>query len=184
MAVSCGSSGDREWRDKYGERDEWPAESQGHEHTNRPGGSWTRIGEVLHEESVPVHSRIWVSAADGATAILCSIAEGAALTYYFTRIMGLAPHLASIVWLIFGSGTPSMTHCSGTSATGPGANSAPYPLHPVRGATVCRCFCSLLDRPARVQGQPDGTLHPDAGRYVPVRRALYCHCNRRLHHAI
>ncbi|MHB8105895.1 MAG: MFS transporter [Candidatus Cryosericum sp.] len=58
--------------------------------------------EALHEETVPVHSRIWVSAADGATAILCSIAEGAALTYYFTRIMGLAPHLASIVWLIFG----------------------------------------------------------------------------------
>jgi len=59
-------------------------------------------GEMLHEESVPVHSRIWVSAADGATAILCSIAEGAALTYYFTRIMGLAPRLASIVWLLFG----------------------------------------------------------------------------------
>ncbi len=59
-------------------------------------------GETLHEESVPVHSRIWVSAADGATAILCSIAEGAALTYYFTRVMGLAPHLASIVWLLFG----------------------------------------------------------------------------------
>ena len=58
--------------------------------------------EVLHEESVPVHSRIWVSAADGATAILCSIAEGAALTYYFTRVMGLAPRLASIVWLLFG----------------------------------------------------------------------------------
>ena len=59
-------------------------------------------GEVLHEESVPVYSRIWVSAADGATAILCSIAEGAALTYYFTRVMGLAPRLASIVWLLFG----------------------------------------------------------------------------------
>lgn len=55
----------------------------------------------LHEEYVPVHSRIWVSAADGATAILCSIAEGAALTYYFTRVMGLAPRLASIVWLLF-----------------------------------------------------------------------------------
>ena len=59
-------------------------------------------GEMLHEETVPVHSRIWVSAADGATAILCSIAEGAALTYYFTRVMGLAPRLASIVWLLFG----------------------------------------------------------------------------------
>jgi len=58
--------------------------------------------EVFHEELVPVHSRIWVSAADGATAILCSIAEGAALTYYFTRVMGLAPRLASIVWLLFG----------------------------------------------------------------------------------
>ena len=61
-----------------------------------------RRTEVFHEESVPVHSRIWVSAADGATAILCSIAEGAALTYYFTRVMGLAPRLASIVWLLFG----------------------------------------------------------------------------------
>jgi GPH family glycoside/pentoside/hexuronide:cation symporter len=58
--------------------------------------------EALHEESVPVHSRIWVSAADGGAAILCSIAEGAALTYYFTRVMGLAPRLASIVWLLFG----------------------------------------------------------------------------------
>lgn len=61
----------------------------------------SKTGDTLREESVPVHSRIWVSAADGATAILCSIAEGAALTYYFTRVMGLAPRLASIVWLLF-----------------------------------------------------------------------------------
>jgi GPH family glycoside/pentoside/hexuronide:cation symporter len=65
-------------------------------------GSALLSGEALHEESVPVHSRIWVSAADGGAAILCSIAEGAALTYYFTRVMGLAPRLASIVWLLFG----------------------------------------------------------------------------------
>jgi GPH family glycoside/pentoside/hexuronide:cation symporter len=58
--------------------------------------------DSLHQESVPVHSRIWVSAADVSTTILCSVAEGAALTYYFTRVMGLAPRLASIVWILFG----------------------------------------------------------------------------------
>jgi GPH family glycoside/pentoside/hexuronide:cation symporter len=84
-----------------------------HERNDQPGLQDVRAGtagegsapssrEALHEESVPVHSRIWVSAADGGAAILCSIAEGAALTYYFTRVMGLAPRLASIVWLLFG----------------------------------------------------------------------------------
>jgi len=81
------------------------------ERNDQPGLEGTRIAgevpgtaskEILREESVPVHSRIWVSAADGGAAILCSIAEGAALTYYFTRVMGLAPRLASIVWLLFG----------------------------------------------------------------------------------
>jgi len=70
--------------------------------TDSIGTSATISDEILHEETVPLHSRIWVSAADASTAILCSIAEGAALTYYFTRVMGLAPHLASIVWLLFG----------------------------------------------------------------------------------
>ncbi|MCX6064050.1 MAG: MFS transporter [Caldiserica bacterium] len=83
----------------------------GDERNDQPGLEGTRIAgevpetaskEILREESVPVHSRIWVSAADGGAAILCSIAEGAALTYYFTRVMGLAPRLASIVWLLFG----------------------------------------------------------------------------------
>jgi len=75
----------------------------GREGTGVEGGvPGTASKEVLHEEIVPLHSRIWVSAADGGAAILCSIAEGAALTYYFTRVMGLAPRLASIVWLLFG----------------------------------------------------------------------------------
>lgn len=54
------------------------------------------------EEHVPLKSRIWVSAADGATATLQGLAGSAVLTYYFTRWRGLDAGLAAVVWLIFG----------------------------------------------------------------------------------
>jgi GPH family glycoside/pentoside/hexuronide:cation symporter len=57
---------------------------------------------ALKEEIVPLKSRIWVSAADGATATLQGLAGSAVLTYYFTRWRGLDIGLAAIVWLLFG----------------------------------------------------------------------------------
>jgi len=54
------------------------------------------------DEYVPIKSRIWVSAADGACAILQNIIGGGALTYYFTRVRGLNPDLAGLVWILFG----------------------------------------------------------------------------------
>ena len=56
----------------------------------------------MKEEIVPLKSRIWVSAADGATATLQGLAGSAVLTYYFTRWRGLDIGLAAIVWLLFG----------------------------------------------------------------------------------
>jgi GPH family glycoside/pentoside/hexuronide:cation symporter len=56
----------------------------------------------LREEYIPVKSRVWVSAADGACATLAGIVNGGALTYYFTRWRGLDPGWAGLVWLFFG----------------------------------------------------------------------------------
>ena len=57
---------------------------------------------ALQEEFVPVRSRIWVAAADGAIATLMGMVGIGALTYYFTRWRGLGPGLAGLVWLLFG----------------------------------------------------------------------------------
>lgn len=54
------------------------------------------------EEHVPLHSRIWVSAADGASATLGGLAISGAITYYFTIWRGLDQQLAAVVWIIFG----------------------------------------------------------------------------------
>ncbi len=53
-------------------------------------------------ERVPWKSRISISAADAAVAILQAAVGGGALTYYFTRVRGLEPELAALVWLLFG----------------------------------------------------------------------------------
>lgn len=53
-------------------------------------------------EVVPIRSRIWISSADAATAILQSLVAAGALTYYFTEIRGLSLQLTGIVWLLFG----------------------------------------------------------------------------------
>lgn len=58
--------------------------------------------QPLVEEHVPLASRIWISAADAATAILQSLVAATALTYYFTKLRGLAPELAGAVWILFG----------------------------------------------------------------------------------
>ena len=56
----------------------------------------------LKEEIVPLKSRIWVSAGDGSIALIQTIIGGGALTYYFTRVRGLDPAWAALVWIIFG----------------------------------------------------------------------------------
>ena len=56
----------------------------------------------LKEEHVPLKSRIWVSVADAACAMLLGLSVNGALTYYFTRWRGLDPNLAAIVWILFG----------------------------------------------------------------------------------
>ncbi|MBN1954248.1 MAG: MFS transporter [Anaerolineae bacterium] len=58
--------------------------------------------KVLREEFVPLSSRIWVSAADAACAMLQGLAGSGVLTYYFTRWRGLDPLLAARVWILFG----------------------------------------------------------------------------------
>lgn len=54
------------------------------------------------EERIPWKSRIWISLADSSVAMLQTIVGGGALTYYFTRVRGLDPNLAGLVWLLFG----------------------------------------------------------------------------------
>ncbi len=53
------------------------------------------------EEYIPVKSRVWVSGADAAVALLQAVVGGGALTWYFTEIRGLSTASASVVWLIF-----------------------------------------------------------------------------------
>lgn len=54
------------------------------------------------EERIPWKSRIWISLADSSVAMMQTIVGGGALTYYFTRVRGLDPNLAGLVWLLFG----------------------------------------------------------------------------------
>ncbi len=60
------------------------------------------LSPQLQEEHVPVQSRIWISIADSATAILQSLVAASALTYYFVKLRGLETGLAGVVWLLFG----------------------------------------------------------------------------------
>jgi glycoside/pentoside/hexuronide:cation symporter, GPH family len=62
----------------------------------------TSQSHSLQEEQVPLKSRISVSLADAMIQIMQNLAAGGALTYYFTRIRGLDPARAGIVWLLFG----------------------------------------------------------------------------------
>lgn len=62
----------------------------------------TASSPQLVEERVPVKSRIWISIADSAVAILQSLVAASALTYYFVKLRGLDAGLAGIVWLLFG----------------------------------------------------------------------------------
>ncbi|HEY9075056.1 MAG TPA: MFS transporter [Anaerolineaceae bacterium] len=58
--------------------------------------------QPLQEEFVPVKSRIWVSVADAACAMLNTFVVSVGLTYYFTSFRGMDPNLAATVWIIFG----------------------------------------------------------------------------------
>jgi glycoside/pentoside/hexuronide:cation symporter, GPH family len=57
---------------------------------------------TTYEETIPLKSRIWVSAGDGSIGFLQNLIGGGALTYYFTRVLALDPGLASLAWVIFG----------------------------------------------------------------------------------
>jgi GPH family glycoside/pentoside/hexuronide:cation symporter len=58
--------------------------------------------QVLFEEKVPLKSRIWVSIADAATAMLNTFIVSIGLTYYFTSFRGMNPGLVATVWILFG----------------------------------------------------------------------------------
>lgn len=58
--------------------------------------------KVFQEEVIPLKSRIWVSAGDASCAFLQNIIGGGALTYYFTRVLGLESERAAFVWVLFG----------------------------------------------------------------------------------
>lgn len=58
--------------------------------------------QFLTEEKVPLKSKIWVSIADAATAMLNTFVVSIGLTYYFTSFRGMNAELASIVWICFG----------------------------------------------------------------------------------
>jgi GPH family glycoside/pentoside/hexuronide:cation symporter len=57
--------------------------------------------KTLPEEFVPLKSRIWVSIADAACAMLNTFVVSVGLTYYFTSFRGLRADLAALVWLLF-----------------------------------------------------------------------------------
>jgi GPH family glycoside/pentoside/hexuronide:cation symporter len=57
---------------------------------------------TLQEERVPLASRIWISGADAATAILQSMVGASVLTYFYFNLLGLKAELISTAWLLFG----------------------------------------------------------------------------------
>lgn len=57
--------------------------------------------QALREEIVPLNSRIWVSIADAACAMLNTFVVNIGLTFYFTSFRGLDTGLAATAWLIF-----------------------------------------------------------------------------------
>jgi len=58
--------------------------------------------DALQEEHVPLKSRIAISAADAATAILSALVVSSAMKYYYTELRGLSLELEGVVWLLFG----------------------------------------------------------------------------------
>ncbi len=54
------------------------------------------------QERVPLKSRIWVSIADAACAMLNTFVVSVGLTYYFTSFRGMNAGLAATAWLLFG----------------------------------------------------------------------------------
>lgn len=60
------------------------------------------MNNPITEERVPLASRLWVSAADAATAMLNTFVVNIGITYYFTSYRGMDPAQAGIVWLLFG----------------------------------------------------------------------------------
>ena len=53
-------------------------------------------------EKVPLKSKFWLSIGDSLCATLNGLLAGGALSYYFTKYLGLDEGLASIIWIIFG----------------------------------------------------------------------------------
>ena len=53
-------------------------------------------------EFVPLKSRVWVSIADAACAMLNTFVVSIGLTYYFTSFRGMEAGLAATAWLLFG----------------------------------------------------------------------------------
>lgn len=57
---------------------------------------------VHREEKVKSSSAAWLGAANAATGLLCSFAEGSAVTYFFVTHLGLDAKFNAIAWILFG----------------------------------------------------------------------------------
>ena len=70
---------------------------------------------VHREEKVKSSSAAWLGAANAATGLLCSFAEGSAVTYFFVTHLGLDAKFNAIAWILF-------TQFMGLSPTVPNQN--------------------------------------------------------------
>ena len=55
-----------------------------------------------NKDVLPVKQKLWFCSADCMSTILNSLLTGGAMTYYFTKILGMEEANASLVWIIFG----------------------------------------------------------------------------------
>lgn len=60
------------------------------------------MSKAKKEDILSVKLKLWFCSADCMSTVLNSLLTGGAMTYYFTKILGLGEGLASTVWLIFG----------------------------------------------------------------------------------
>ncbi len=98
------------------------------------------------EKKVPLSTKLWLAGADGCVGTLSGLITGGGLTYYFTKWMGLKPHMAAIVWLIFGIwnavNDPLFGYISDRTKSGLGRR-VPYIRYgaPLYGLCFALCWC-------------------------------------------
>ncbi|MBQ9227739.1 MAG: MFS transporter [Eubacterium sp.] len=61
----------------------------------------TKPSTTVNEEKIKLSSKLWLCSADCLCSAASGLITGGAMTYFFTKFLGLSEELASTVWIIF-----------------------------------------------------------------------------------